>query len=217
MEAEFWHQRWQNNELGFQLDEAHPLLRQYLPAVIAGKHKVFVPLCGKSPDLSYLAHYLPVIGAELSAIACKDFFLEQALPFNVSQQHTFHYYQSGAIDLWQGDFFALTEQHISGCNLIYDRAALIALPLEMRQQYVQKLRQLIPKGGDILLISLEYPQHEKQGPPFSVPDKEIKQLFAGAEITLLGTAELTGKGFARRRFATSSLIETVYRITLPPV
>ena len=217
MEAEFWHQRWQNNELGFQLDEAHPLLRQHLPAVTSGKKKVFVPLCGKSPDLSYLALHIPVVGAELSAIACEDFFLEQRLPFEVNQQQAFQCYQSKNIRLWQGDFFGLTEQHISGCDLVYDRAALIALPAEMRRQYVQKLRQLIPKGGDILLISLEYPQHEKQGPPFSVPDKEIKQLFAGAEITLLGTAELTGKGFARRRFATSSLLETVYRITLPPI
>ena len=217
MEAEFWHQRWQNNELGFQLDEAHPLLRQHLPGVISGKRKVFVPLCGKSPDLSFLAQHIPVVGAELSAIACEDFFLEQRLPFEVNQQQAFHCYQSTNIRLWQGDFFALTEEHISGCDLVYDRAALIALPAAMRQQYVQKLRQLLPGGTDVLLISLEYPEHEKQGPPFSVPYSEIKRLFAGAEITLLGSEELTGKGFARRRFTTSRLIETVYRITLPPV
>lgn len=217
MEAGFWHQRWQNNELGFQLDEAHQLLRRHLPDVVTGKNKVFVPLCGKSPDLSYLAHYLPVVGAELSAIACNDFFHEHGLQAEVSQQQAFVCYQSSTITLWQGDFFALTEQHISGCDLIYDRAALIALPEAMRLQYVQKLRQLFPGGAEVLLISLEYPQFEKQGPPFSVAHNEVKTLFAGAEVKLLGIEELTGKGFARRRFATSSLVETVYHITLPPL
>lgn len=217
MEAEFWHQRWQNNELGFQLDEAHQLLRRHLPGVVTGKHKVFVPLCGKSPDLRYLAHYLPVVGAELSAIACNDFFHEQGLQVEVSQQQAFVCYQGDTVTLWQGDFFALTEQHISGCDLIYDRAALIALPEAMRLQYVQKLRQLFPGGADVLLIGLEYPQLEKQGPPFSVTHDEVKTLFAGAEVKLLGVEELTGKGFARRRFVTSSLVETVYHITLPPL
>lgn len=215
MDANFWHERWQNNELGFHLEDPHPLLQQCLGAVLPGKHKVLVPLCGKSPDLHYLAGYLPVVGAELSAIACNDFFAERSIPFEQWQAHEFVCYHSDTIRLWQGDFFALTPEQIVGCNLVYDRAALIALPPAMRAQYAAKLQQLLPSNSTILLISLEYPKHEKQGPPFSVTHTEIEQLFSGAEIECLARLDLTGKGFAKRRFTTTSLVETAYRITLP--
>ena len=214
MEAEFWHQRWQNNELGFQLDEAHPLLRQYLPAVIAGKHKVFVPLCGKSPDMVFLSQHLSVLGAELSEIACCDFFSEHKLAYKLTEQGQFKRFEGEQVCLLQGDFFALKPEQVDGCHLVYDRAALIALPPAMRQQYAEKLSAIFPAGVRVLLISLEYPQHEKQGPPFAVYYDELVTLFPNARIELLAEIDLTGKGFARRRFETSSLIENAYCITL---
>ena len=61
-------------------------------------------------------------------------------------------------------------------------------------------------------LSLEYPQAEKAGPPFSVDEAEIRQLFDGAIIEKLASTDLTGEGFARRRFLTSSLIETSWLI-----
>ena len=79
MDAQFWHQVWQQDQLGFQLAEAHPLLRAQLAALPPGD-SVLVPLCGKSPDLHWLAQHYQVIGAELSQIACRDFFAEAQLP-----------------------------------------------------------------------------------------------------------------------------------------
>lgn len=214
METAFWLQRWQNNELGFQLDETHPLLQQLLPQLIANHDKILVPLCGKSPDLRYLSQAIAVTGVELSAIACRDFFQEQRLDYIVTEVDSFSCYRSDNIALWQGDFFSFSATELADCRLAYDRAALIALPEPMRQRYASKLQQLLPAGSTILLISLEYPQHEKQGPPFSVDQAEIKALFPQAEVELLAEIDLTGKGFARRRFVTSVLLEKAYRITL---
>lgn len=215
MEAEFWLARWQNNELGFQLDDVHPLLKQCLPQVLGQHKRVFVPLCGKSLDMCYLATFLPVTGVELSKIACDDFFSAYQQPFQQLSVPPFRCYSSERITLWQGDFFALSPAQLEGASLVYDRAALIALPEKMRQQYAAKLRQLLPAGSTILLVSLEYPQHEKQGPPFSVTAAEIGRLFQGADIQLMAELEQTGKGFARRRFATSYLVERAYCIRLP--
>lgn len=215
MDADFWLARWQNNELGFQLDAVHPLLQRCLPQVLAQHRRVLVPLCGKSLDMCYLAQYLPVTGVELSQIACHDFFVSNQIAHTVTAQAPFQCYHSEHIALWQGDFFALTKAHLAGAELVYDRAALIALPPQMRQQYAAKLKQLLPSGSTILLISLEYPQHEKQGPPFSVSEQELALLFEGAKISLLAELEQTGKGFARRRFLTSSLVEKAYSIRLP--
>jgi len=215
MDASFWHARWQQNELGFQLEAAHPLLQKWLAHVGSGKGPVLVPLCGKSPDIQYLANFSSVVGAELSPIACRDFFIEQNRAFTQTQVGDFNCFQGDAITLWQGDFFALTPQHTAGCSFVYDRAALIALPETMRQQYARKLQQLLPGGSRILLITVEYPQHEKQGPPFSVYREELHTLFQTADIEVLEKLNITGKGFARRRFDTTTLFEVAYCITLP--
>ncbi len=210
MQQDFWLQCWQQNQLGWQQDDAHPLLRS-APSDWLNTSPVFVPLCGKSPDLLFLAQQAPVVGAELSEIACRDFFTENQLVAACNQSGAFTCYTAAEIKLWQGDFFQLGPEQVAGCRRIYDRAALIALPAPMRQEYVHQLRALMPTA-DMLLLSLEYPVAEKNGPPFSVPAEEISELFNFAQVTLLQQRDLTGQGFARRRFDTSSLLETCWRI-----
>ncbi len=211
MDAEFWLNCWKNNHLGFQLDEPHPLLVAALP-LLPKVARVFVPLCGKSPDLQLLAQHYSVVGSELSAIACNDFFVDAGCePAQVTVgEHVLFSHQQ--VVIWQGDFFTLPPEAVTDIELIYDRAALIALPRALRERYVQKLRTSLPKAT-LLLISLEYPQDEKVGPPFSVSEAEIFQLFAGAKISKLSDVDLTGAGFARRRFLTSKLIESSWLIS----
>lgn len=210
MDAEFWLRCWQQNQLGWQLDAPHPLL-QTAPDGWLTAQPVFVPLCGKSPDLQYLAATAPVVGAELSELACKAFFSEQGFVPEIRSEADFMVYQHKNISLWQGDFFTLQPTQLMDCTRIYDRAALIALPAHMRKEYVRHLRRLIPQA-DMLLLSLEYPSGEKQGPPFSVPAAEIHHLFDFATVQLWQQRDLTGQGFARRRFDTSQLIESCWRI-----
>jgi thiopurine S-methyltransferase len=210
MDAAFWHHCWQQNLLGFQLADAHPLLRAQL-AAFPTHVAVFVPLCGKSPDLHALASRGPVVGAELSDIACRDFFAEAGLSVNTTALGDHQLWQHGTYRLWQGDFFQLPVAAVTDCQWIYDRAALIALPATMRQHYADTLRRLLPSAA-MLLISLEYPAAEKQGPPFAVTEQEIRSLFQGASISLHGIRNLTGQGFARRTFATSMLVEKSYWI-----
>lgn len=210
MEPAFWLRCWQQDQLGWQLDAVHPLLNQ-APADWLDQRAVFVPLCGKSLDLLFLAQHAAVTGVELSELACADFFRDNDLVAEKKQDPDFVRYQAANISLYQGDFFALTPAQVRDCTRIYDRAALIALPASMRQLYVRQLRTLLPQA-DMLLLSLEYPAGEKQGPPFSVTAAEIKELFNFATIRQLQQRDLTGQGFARRRFDTSLLIETSWRI-----
>lgn len=201
--------------MGFQLDAVHPLLVLALRQLDVADDKVFVPLCGKSPDLLYLAQRFQVVGAELSDIACRDFFKDHQLDAVQYQSDSFTCFSWRNISLWQGDFFNLRPGQFDDISLVYDRAALIALPDEMRQQYAQHLCKLVAPGAQIILISLEYPETEKQGPPFSVSQQQLQHLFPRADIQLLAEQDLTGKGFAKRRFATSYLSEKAYLIKLP--
>lgn len=179
MEPDFWHRRWYKNEIAFHQERINLHLQSVWPALASTPPAtVFVPLCGKSKDMLWLAEQgFDVIGIELSAIAVEDFFKENHLAPTVTTESTFKRYQSGRLTLLQGDFFELLTADLGGKVTVYDRASLIAFPPEMRPRYSKHLCALLTTGTQMLLISMEYPEHEIKGPPFSVPESEVRRLF----------------------------------------
>jgi thiopurine S-methyltransferase len=61
---------------------------------------------------------------------------------------------------------------------VFDRAALIALPPDLRQRYVAELYAALPSNCQGLLITLEYPQQDRDGPPFSVHEDEVRARYS---------------------------------------
>lgn len=180
MDVNFWHQRWQNSEIGFHRDDANPMLRRFWPQLnLSSGSRVLVPLCGKSLDLLWLrsaGHR--VVGVELSELAVSQFFEEAGLTPEVSECGELRLWQADGIELYCGDFFELSGAHLGQVGAIYDRAALIALPGAMRQRYVEHLHSLAEAARG-LLITLEYDQRLADGPPFSVTGEEVAQLYRG--------------------------------------
>ncbi|MCL1633179.1 thiopurine S-methyltransferase [Luteimonas sp. SX5] len=179
MEADFWQQRWRDGQIGFHQDRVTPLLEQYWDALaLPSGSRVFVPLAGKSLDMLWLAaRGHRVLGVELSRIAVEQFFGEHRLQPQIHETRFGKHYVAGEIELILGDAFALDTDALAACAGVYDRAALIALPADMRKRYVADLYARLPAGCHGLLITLEYPQHEKQGPPFSVTEDEVRALY----------------------------------------
>ncbi len=214
MQSDFWHNCWQNQRIGFHQSDVHPLLPVLLSQVSRDRSKaIFAPLCGKSLDLWWLSQYGHVTGAELSELACQQFYQEQGQQVLVSAQGAFQHFCHSAVEIWQGDYFALKPEQLGEKGLIYDRAALIALPSQMRIDYVKQLKHLCPGPVSLLLLSLEYPQEQMSGPPFSVTEEEVRQLFNFAgSIELAAIRNLTGRPFAQRQFRVSSLIEKAFWI-----
>lgn len=214
MQSDFWHNCWQQQRIGFHQHDVHPLL----PVVMSQlrweqSRAIFAPLCGKSLDLWWLSQHAKVIGAELSELACLQFYQEQQQPFLMSADADFQRFSHQSVDIWQGDYFALEPAQLGDIGLIYDRAALIALPAPMRIDYVRQLKRLCKGPVSLLLLSLEYAQDEMSGPPFSVTEQEIRQLFGfAASIELLAMRNLTGRPFAQRQFKLSQLIEKAFWI-----
>ncbi|RDZ28999.1 thiopurine S-methyltransferase [Lysobacter silvisoli] len=180
MDADFWHQRWQDNQIGFHQDRPSPLLLKHWPSLgLAGGSRVFVPLAGKTLDMAWFASQgHRVLGVELSQLAVEAFFAELGLTPEVSESRYGSHYRAGAIELICGDAFALDAQALGDCAAVFDRAALIALPPPLRQRYADELYPRLQPGCRGLLITLEYPQHEKQGPPFCVSEAEVRALYA---------------------------------------
>lgn len=180
MDAAFWHQRWQEGRTGFHNDRVMPLLEQHWASLeLAAGSRVFVPLCGKTLDMAWLAAQgHRVLGVELSRIAIGQFFEENGLAPAVRESPLGTHFTAGAIEIICGDAFALDAATLAGCAAVYDRAALIALPRPMRDAYVGDLHARLPSGCRGLLITLEYPPREKAGPPFPVDADEVRRLYA---------------------------------------
>lgn len=179
MDPDFWHQRWREGRTGFHQDNPTPLLLEHWPELaLAPGSLVFVPLAGKSLDLVWLAAQgHRVLGVELSPLAVAQFFAEHDLTPQVRDSRYGRHYRAGDIELICGDVFGLDADVLAEGAAVYDRAALIALPPPLRRRYVRELHALLPAGCRGLLITLEYPQHEKQGPPFAVPEAEVRELY----------------------------------------
>jgi thiopurine S-methyltransferase len=147
---------------------------------------VLVPLCGKAVDLAYLAGLgHDVVGVELVEDAVAAFFAEHALTPTIARDEAFVRYQAGGITILAGDVFATTPGVLGPIDALYDRAALIALPPDLRARYVEHLRGMLAAGTPGLLVTLEYPQDAMAGPPFAVLEDEVRQLYDGVEVTLL--------------------------------
>lgn len=192
MEAEFWHDRWRNNNIAFHKENPNPFLLKYAHLLaLDAAGDVLVPLCGKSIDMLWLRGRGPTVtGVELSDIAVRDFFAEQGIAAEEHTEGAFRILESGGIRLLCGDFFALDRAQTARTSAVYDRAALVALPPELRARYVDHLDLLVPPAAPMLLLTFEYPLQEMEGPPFSVGVAEVERLYAGKRrVTLLESAD----------------------------
>lgn len=184
MNTDYWINKWQKGETRFHQSQFHPLLVKFSDQLSKGT--ILVPLCGKTLDMHYLVSLgHSVIGVELSPIACKDFFTEVGITFTTKSFEYFTVFESENVTLWCGDFFKLPQDVWNKCTGIYDRAALIALPRELRTAYAAETSKRSPSKFQILLITLEYNQEAFSGPPFSVVLDEVSNIYDGFNIQKL--------------------------------
>lgn len=179
MDTDFWLQRWEQGQTGFHQSRVMPLLQKHWPGLdLPADARVLVPLAGKTLDIAWLAEQgHPVLAVELSPIAVEQFFEEHKLRPDVQATPHGTLYRAGRIEFLCGDIFDLDAAVLTRCTACYDRAALIALTPELRARYVRHVYGQLPVGCRTLLLTLDYPQAEMDGPPFSVPEAEIKTLY----------------------------------------
>ncbi len=213
MDADFWLDHWRRNQIGFHQKDFNSRLVKYWHTLgVQPGARVFVPLCGKSRDLIWLSKQgYAVVGCEISRIAVESFFKEASLEPQQAADGPFQHWSAGSIEILLGDFFSLSRNCVGWFDAVYDRASLVALPETMRPRYARLMAELVPAGTSMLLITVEYPQHERHGPPFSVPKSEVRDLFGGmADVELLQSTR--DPGTADRGL--SGLTEKVYRLRM---
>lgn len=219
MQAEFWLERWREGRTGFHRDTPMPLLLQHWPALALPRgSRVLVPLCGKTLDMPWLAEQgHRVLGVELSPLAVAQFFAEQGLTpvRHASPRGVRHV--AGDIEIIEGDVFALDDATLAGCGAVYDRAAVIALPPPLRERYARELYARLPAGCRGLMITLDYPQQEMDGPPFSVDAANVAALFGEHwNVELLERRDILASQPKFQESGVTALHTGVYRLQRKP-
>jgi thiopurine S-methyltransferase len=178
MDQDFWLARWQNKQTGFHEGVPNALLVAHLATLgVPADGRIFVPLCGKSQDMHWLrAQGFTVSGAELSRLAVEQFFAERGLTPVISQSGRLERFEAEGITLFVGDIFDLDQDTLSTVDATYDRAALVALPALLRQRYAAHLIRLT-NAAPQLLVTFEYDQTRRPGPPFSVMEAEVREHY----------------------------------------
>ncbi|GLS26845.1 hypothetical protein [Marinibactrum halimedae] len=182
MKSDFWNQKWQTNDIGFHQDHVHPALIDHWPELPA-QSEVLVPLCGKSKDMIWLADQgLRVTGIELSEIAATDFFKENTLTFVSNTHDGFTEYRcvEKSITLFVGNFFNF--RHTIKFDALYDRASLIALPEEMREDYLNTCKSLLHDSAFKMVITYHYDTRDMTGPPFSISNLSMKRYWPSLQL-----------------------------------
>lgn len=208
-----WNDRWQEGRIGFHLSHPNPTLERYLERLTDGPARIYVPLCGKSLDLPYLASRgHTVVGVEFVEKAVQDLFADQGLPAEREERAGHPLYRAERLELHVADALTVTGEVLGPIDAVYDRAALIALAAEQRPRYAERVLSLLPPGRRMLLITLAYDDDRMAGPPFSVSDAEVARLYGSAcalEVLEQGPAD------APPRFAEEGLevLETAWLLT----
>lgn len=190
MDHDFWHERWRQGSIGFHEGKPNTFLARHRRELKPGR--VLVPLAGKSHDLVHLAAQgHEVVGVELSEIAVTSFFADHGLTPERATVGPYAAYSANGITLLCGDFFLLAPEHLGGPEAIsglYDRAAVVALPPELRRRYARHVRALMPVGSRGLVVTFDYAQELMDGPPFAVSGAELRALYEGLEVTEIDSA-----------------------------
>lgn len=201
-ENDYWLARWREGRIGFHEGAPNSLLERHI-ARLGHAHRVLVPLCGKTEDLAFLASRgFDVVGVELSEEAVLAFIEEHQLSAARTTRGPFTAYVAGRLTLLVGDFFATTPELTDHCDAYYDRAALIALPPELRARYVPHVRTLVAPGSPGLVIAFEH--GDASGPPYSVAESEVRALYGAVEPLQRRTEDRKG----------AVATETLYAVTV---
>lgn len=212
-----WLKLWRNKKQGsFHQNEVNSLLTRFWPDLgLPPNSRVFVPLCGKSHDMIWLAQQgHQVVGVELSPIAAEAFFGENRLTPIRHKVGEFTLWQHDRITILCGDYFSLDTGMLGKIDVVYDRAALTALPEDLRGLYVQKLQQIVPGHAGIFLLTIEDGDVDDLSQQNSPVDRELVSLYSErfdiqqvyAEQLLERNPELPGRQMQKVEYK-------VYRLT----
>ncbi|XP_033730711.1 probable thiopurine S-methyltransferase [Pecten maximus] len=180
---------WHHDDVHEAIEKHHEILMTSLTA----KNKIFIPLCGKTVDIKWLADRgNEVVGLEASEIAVKELFTEQNIEYTSEDAPAVKgkLYRStdNKIKVYCCDLFLFSAEIESGFSGIWDRGSLVALSPADQKRYIELIKTLIHPGIGYLL---EIPDRDpNNGPPFFISLENLQEGFGpNCSVTKLCAVE----------------------------
>lgn len=182
---EFWTKAWDEGRTAFHEGAPNDLLVKHAaelgPAPSSGKRRVLVPLAGKAVDLAWLAEQgSEVLGVELHRGAVRAFFEERKIEPTIVKMGSHEALTAQGVTLVCADMFDVGPEDLGMFDVVYDRAALVALDPSDRRRYVALCRSFLRADGRTLLITFAYDQTKAPGPPWCIDDAAVRDLYASS-------------------------------------
>lgn len=157
----YWEQRYQNNEIGWNIGYPSTPLKTYIDQLKDKSVKILIPGAGNS----YEAEYLWNSGFK------NNYVLDIAKqPLEHLKKRVPNFPESQLIN---NDFFELDEQF----DIILEQTFFCALNPSLRKKYVEKMTQLLKPNGKLVGLLFNFPLTES-GPPFGGSVDEYISLFS---------------------------------------
>ncbi len=214
MNAQDWIETWEAEKIAFHRAEVHTdLIRWSKRFLDGGHHRVLVPLCGKTLDMDWLIQQgHEVVGIELSPIAAEAAFEESGREFSMRRRDGLNFYESADLTVICGDIFDVRREHVGNVDRVWDRAAIVALPRAIRDEYAKKIHELAAPGK-MLLSAFGYDQTKMEGPPFSVPQAEVRRHYPELEVVEI-EEQIDNIRPAWKEYGLESWLATTYLIDI---
>ena len=139
-----WQTKWQEGCTKWHIGEVNPFLQEFFHLLDDGNLKgkrIFVPLCGKTVDMKWFYDQgMSVIGVDVSELAVKEFFTDNALNYAVIDSPMISdckiYRHDDRLSIYLCDIFKLDAASLGGhFDYLWDRGALVATIYEEQEKY----------------------------------------------------------------------------------
>lgn len=216
---EEWQDKWVTHNTGFHQEQGHQLLKKHLDTFLKGHGlRGFFPLCGKAVEMKWFADQgHTVVGVEISEIGIREFFAEQNLSYTeeplseIAGAKVFKS-SSGNISLYCCNLFDLPRVDIGKFDKIWDRGSLVAINPGDHDRYADIILSLLRKEFQYFVAVLSYDPTKYAGPPFYVPDAELKRLF-GTKCNIRCLEEVNTFEERHKTWGIDYIFEKLYLLT----
>ncbi len=166
LNAEYWNDRYNGGQTGWDMHQASPPLTQYIDAIFDKELRILIPGCGNAHEADYLLNkgFTNVTLIDISEVVTKK----------IAEK-----YKDKPIKIVCADFF----KHTGSYDLILEQTFFCTLSPSMRKKYMEKCFELLVPGGKIAGVLFNKPLGVP-GPPFISGDEEYKRIF-GLKFSIL--------------------------------
>ncbi len=159
--AAYWTQKYKQGKTGWNIGHISTPLKAYIDQLEDKTQKILIPGTGNSYEAEYLWRkgFKNVDVADISAYPLNN--LADRVP-DFPKSHLLH-----------SDFFDLSGSY----DLIFEQTFFCALTPHLREDYVQKMAELLKPTGKLVGLLFKFPLTE-DGPPYGGNENIYRKLFA---------------------------------------